>query len=51
MGFILFILVLGGVYAVAVALGAGFWVATIAAWIVALFCSFIWFNARNSRRY
>lgn len=51
MAFVLFFVVLGGVYAIATALGAGFWVATIAAWVVALACSFFWFSARQGRRH
>jgi len=51
MGFVLFLVVLGVVYLIASALGAGFWVANIAAWVVALACSFFWFNARQGRRH
>lgn len=51
MGFVLFLAVLGGVFAIVTALGGGFGVATIAAWVVALLCSFIWFTARQGRRY
>lgn len=51
MGFVLFLVVLGGVFGIVTALGGGFWVANIAAWAVALLCSFIWFTARQGRRY
>jgi len=47
MGLILFLVILGAVYAVATALGASFIVATILAWVIALACSFFWFKARN----
>ncbi len=51
MGLILFLVVAAGVYGIATALGADWLVATIAAWVVALTCSFFWFKARQGRRY